>query len=172
MSTIQSIECASPAPDLLSFLLEYSDSQFKKASTAKHVRAKLFELIKNTACDCKTKLDKQNGIHKETHSIALPGICTLEVVFRSYNETTHVSDKKHIKTPKTFLDLNQQKSRLIKVFGQELGLQFNTLLDSVFSMTRTNFLFECEFFDMVDFFFQADYGSDYFDIEINIAKLN
>lgn len=171
MENIQIFEGANQAPDLISVAAEFFDDHYKKASTARHIRNKIIELSKLTNSNIKIKAEKEDNIFIETYSIEVLHIFSIELKIRAYNELTHVSKKKHIKQPKTFIDLNQQKLRLIKVFGQEIGQSFVALLESVFSVTRTNFLFECEFFDMKEFFLSADYAGDYIDIDINILKL-
>lgn len=171
MTTNQTFECEDSSFEKSSALYDFLDENFKKASIAKHIRNALLQLTKNIKCDIKVSISKEETLFTEIHTVMFPGLMSLELKLNAYNETTHVSKKKSIRTPKTFLDLNQQKARLKRVFGPYIGTGLVELLDSVFSTTRTDFAFECEFFDMEEFYLLAEYSKDYIGIEINIQKL-
>lgn len=172
MATNQSLECSNATSELISLLSNQLDKNFKKASLAGVVRNKILDFIKSNKSEVSLKAHSEENLFTEIYKLVLSPVLTLDIKFKAYNELTHSSKKLLIKRPKTFVDLNKEKEKILNVFVGSLGTDIIKLIDSLFSNTRTGYMFECDSFDMEEFNFTVDYSADYFGIDISIQKQN
>lgn len=172
MTTNQSLECSNATSELISLLSNQLDKNFKKASLASVVRSKILDFIKSNKSEVSLKAHSEENLFTEVYKLVLSSAMTVEIKLKAYNELTHSSKKLLIKRPKTFVDLNKEKEKILNVFVGSLGTDTVKLIDSLFSSTRTGYLFECDSFDMEEFIFTVDYAADYFGIDISIQKQN
>lgn len=170
MSTHQSIVCSNATADLLSLLSNHLDKNFKKAATAAQIRNKLLEFIKTNKIVFSIKAQNEDNLFTEFYKLVVSSALTVEIKLKAYNELTHSSQKLLIKRQKTFIDLNKEKENILNVFTGNIGKDVVSLIDSVFSCTRTNFLFDCESFDMEEFSFTVDYTADNFGVDLNVIR--
>lgn len=172
MANNQTLECSNATSELISLLSNQLDKNFKKASLASVVRSKILEFIKSNKSEVSLKAHSEENLFTEVYKLALSSVLIVEIKLKAYNELTHSSKKLLIKRPKTFVDLNKEKEKILNVFVGGLGTDIVKLIDSLFSSTRTGYLFECDSYDMEEFIFTVDYAADYFGIDISIQKQN